>query len=359
MRKLFLICGAVALLLSSCDDKNTPDDIEKPVASGKSEAYILTQGSYSDKIDGSFNVLDLESGAWQTDVFAKNNGRELGATPQCGVAYGGKIYLGMYESNTIEIIDRYTFKSVKQISLEGSEHGQEPRSMVAEKGKVYISMFDGKVARLDTLSQTIDASVKVGPNPEEMCLFNGKLYVPNSDGMNWADNYKNGTTVSVVSLQPFSNETTINVPLNPGVCVAARGNVYVLCKGNYFDIPSMVYRIESDGSTTSIKGGNMLYASGDNVYIIEANYDMSGNHYYIYDTLTKTIREQEVSGIDYPNSIGIDRKEERILITANVWNGGMPGYTLPTKLFVLDLDWKLVDWYELGVGESSIFFSAD
>lgn len=364
MKKLLWSLAIISSTLVACSDD---DKVEKPVdeLTSKDAVFVLTQGAFYDHVEGSFNVLNLKDGNWQQNVFTRVNGRSLGATPQCGIVYGGKIYIGTYESNTIEIIDRYTFKSIKQIQLASSSNGQEPRSMVSEKGKIYISMFDGYVARLDTLSLTIDASVKVGPNPEEICLHKGKIYVPNSDGMNYANDFANGTTVSVVTLNPFAVEKTLTVPLNPGVCASAGDNVYVLSKGNYKTgkpdfIPSGVYKIENNGTTTHIQKGNMLTAGGDKIYIVDSDYTKDGlnggTHYYEYDVNTGRLEEKNVSGVDYPNCIAVDALHSKIYISSNVWNGDFPGYTLPTYLKEFNLEWMPGQRYELGIGESAIFF---
>lgn len=372
LRKSFLaslLCGVTAVAFVSCDDDDkkvvdkpdTPDtETQFPVITkGHKEAYVLTQGAFYSKLEGSFNVIDLEDKEIMEDVFTTVNKRSLGATPQCGLAYGGKIYLGMYESNTIEVVDRYTFESVKQITLSGSTMGQQPRSMVANGGKVYISMYDGYVARLDTTSRTIDAAVKVGPNPEKICLHDGKIYVPNSDGMNWQNDYSDGTTVSVVGLSPFAVEKTLTVPLNPGNCVSAGGNVFVLCKGNYADIPSRVYCIENDGNTTDIAGGNMITSSGNKVYIIDAHYDKTGNNYSVYDAVSKQLTPFVIDGVDYPNGIAVDEEAGRMLISSNVWGATYPEYEQPGYVmeFKLGGRYESVKKYPSGVGEATIFFS--
>ncbi len=365
MIKKFLVCSVAAITFGafvSCDDNEKEGDkIEKDVfpviSKANPEAYILTQGNYYSKIEGGLNVVDLTESTLMSKVFSTVNRRSLGATPQCGVAYGGKIYIGMYESNTIEVVDRYTFESVAQISLAGSTEGQQPRYMVAQGGKVYVSMFDGYVARLDTLTRRIDASVKVGPNPEKICIHKGKIYVPNSDGMNYENDYKNGTTVSVVSLSPFAVEKTLTVPLNPGNCVSAGNNVFVLCKGNYKEIPSKVYRIEEDGNTTEIASGNMITADGDKVYIVDAHWDGSGNIYHVYDATAHRLGTLDVRGVDYPNGIAVSSQYDRIIISSNVWGDGMPAYDLPGYIMEYKTDCTFIKRYESGVGEASIFFS--
>ncbi|MDE6754893.1 MAG: hypothetical protein K2J82_09835 [Muribaculaceae bacterium] len=365
MKKNFFYFGFLAISLlgaASCSDSDSPekDDPSKepayvaPVI--KDGAFILTQGAYYAKLEGGLFALDYSTGTMTDYVFKKVNDRNLGATPQCGIVYGSKMYLGIWESNTIEILDRYSFRCLEQISLGNSENGQKPRSMVAYNGKVYVSMYDGKVTRLDTLSMRIDASVEVGPNPDKMALYNGRLYVPITDGENWgADNYA-GTTVSVVSLSPFEMEKSIDVPFNPTSCVAAAGSVFVLCKGNYADIPSALYQIKEDDSTEEIGKGNMVAASGDKLYLVDAVY-MGKNSYYIYDIPSKTLSPFPIADVEYPSGIAVDEKSGKVFISSYQLIDNKPQYELPCYLCELDLTGKLLKKYDIGVGEASIFFT--
>ena len=54
---------------------------------------------------------------------------------------------------------------------------------------VSYTHLDVHKRQIDTLSLTIDATLNVGPNPEEMTVANGYLYVANSDGMNYGADY--------------------------------------------------------------------------------------------------------------------------------------------------------------------------
>ena len=65
---------------------------------------------------------------------------------------------------------------------------------------VYVSMYTGVVSRIDPSTNTIDKTVAVGPNPEEMVIVNKSLYVTNSDGNNYNAGYANGKSVSKISL---------------------------------------------------------------------------------------------------------------------------------------------------------------
>jgi len=102
MRKyLYLSIAALwAASLASCssDDNNEPD---VPVTGQKSPVYVLNQGNFYNAIEGGLSVIDLEEKTISNNVFKSANNRSLGDTPQCGVAYGSKIYVGTSQSNTI------------------------------------------------------------------------------------------------------------------------------------------------------------------------------------------------------------------------------------------------------------------
>lgn len=108
-----------------------------------------------------FLLLTLKRNSKQQCIFDINK-RSLGGTPQDAIVYGSKMYIAIYGSNIIEIVDKNTAKSIKQI-VPTSTQGEGPRDIIAANGKVYVSMYDGYVSRIDTLSLTIDATLKVGP----------------------------------------------------------------------------------------------------------------------------------------------------------------------------------------------------
>ena len=86
------------------------------------------------------------------------------------------MYIAIYGSNIIEIVDKNTAKSIKQI-VPTSTQGEGPRDIIAANGKVYVSMYDGYVSRIDTLSLTIDATLKRWSKSRRDDSANGYLYV--------------------------------------------------------------------------------------------------------------------------------------------------------------------------------------
>lgn len=198
---------SIAPLFCACNDDDNeievPRDPEEdpssqpdttPEVTSPTEAtglYVINAGNLSNNVNGTLSFINFEKGTASNNVFFDINKRSLGSTPQDAIVYGSKMYIAIYGSNIIEIVDKNTAKSIKQI-VPTSTQGEGPRDIIAANGKVYVSMYDGYVSRIDTLSLTIDATLNVGPNPEEMTVANGYLYVANSDGMNYGADYANG-----------------------------------------------------------------------------------------------------------------------------------------------------------------------
>ncbi|NMB49615.1 MAG: hypothetical protein GX997_04025 [Bacteroidales bacterium] len=119
---------------------------------------------------------------------------------------------------------------------------KQPRYAAAYGGKVYVTSYDDTVTRIDTVSLTIDGSVKVGRDPEGICIKNGKIYVANSGGLDFPAYDK---TVSVIDLNSFEEIKQIEIGLNPyQVFADSQGDVYVNVRGNYGDIAPSFKKIK-------------------------------------------------------------------------------------------------------------------
>lgn len=354
MKKIFFISAITAVMFgfTSCDDKDEPTpNPDKPTHS--TGAYFLCQGQSYSHVPGGLFSLDYTTGKWSDNAFETANGISLGDTPQWGVCYGSKLYLGIFESNVIHVVDKYTFKNYKTISLKDSQNGQKPRSLAAKDGKVFIAMDNGYVARLDTLTMNIDASVKVGPNPEVIGIYKDDLYVPNSDGSSYP-NY--GTTASVINLRNFTVTKTIEVPLNPYMFRANDQGLYLLCKGNYEDIPSKVYKMNGD-KWEAVADATIMAAGNDRLYLInDPFYGSLPAEYKIYDCRTANLSDWDIEKVTYPSNIAVDNMGGHVFIASYIMDGKYPSYTAPGYINVYGLDNKFQSTHPIGAGAPCIFF---
>ena len=249
-----------AVMTSCSDDNDGPETYLQVYSTG---AYVVNSGNMYNKIESSLTAIDYATSTATQGVFKTANGRSLGNTANDGIVYGNKIYLAVDQSNTIEVIDKKTKKSIKQIEttkLLGNAEGAEPRHIIADGGKVYFTTYGGYVAAVDTTSFALQKKWKVGNYPEGLVFGNGNLYVANS-------NYgAGGGNISCINLSNDNVETkNIEGVNNPTSIYYASNVLYVL------DNP--VYGPAPDYATT---GENALravsFAEGKSQKVADGNY---------------------------------------------------------------------------------------
>lgn len=232
-----LLMGCVLpLFYASCDDME-----DKPVIStvegqitetGTAEIYILSEGLFNLN-NSSLTRYSFRTHQLKTNYFSTINKRGLGDTANDIALYGNKLYIVVNVSSTLEVVDFTTGQSIKQIPMR-TENGssRQPRHIAFHKDKAYVCSFDGTVARIDTTSLEIEATVKAGRNPESLCVQNEKLYVSNSGGLDYTEGIGVDNTVSVIDLASFTEIKKITVGPNPGCILPDSENfVYVATHG--------------------------------------------------------------------------------------------------------------------------------
>lgn len=191
MKKLVFIVCSLALLFAGCDDLE-----DKPYVAGEANGVVEDYGTAEMYIlnEGLFNLnnstlarYSFQTGTCSYDYFRALNHRGLGDTANDMDIYGSKLYIVVNVSSTVEVVDLQTGLSIKQIPmLADNGSSRQPRAIAFEEGKAYVCSYDGTVARIDTTSLEIDGITEVGRNPEDLCVQDGKLYVSNSGGLDWA-----------------------------------------------------------------------------------------------------------------------------------------------------------------------------
>ncbi len=356
MKAIFkaILCSALMFTAVSCnktDDEPTVND-EKDFS-----VFIINEGNFYSGVDGSLNGINLSEKSIGKNLFLTANGRNLGNTPTCGIFVNDKLIIGVEYSNTIEVLDE-NYKSIKQIKLSDTSAGTQPFSMIKDDKYVYISMFDGYVARFDPSTLEIDKSVKVGPNPENIAIHQGKIYVPCTDGMNYP-NY--GTTASVIDINKFEVEKTITVPINPRKFMSVDGKLFLLTGGDYAANLATLYEINTANYTaTPIAPATMATSYKSDIYLIDTPFSEDGVKIdYKKYNVTKSEMQAfgyDTKGLEYPNAIAADPNTGNLVITSLVYDGQWPSYVLPGYAIVYSKDGSQIGKFDMGAGTSHIFF---
>ena len=254
---LAVLLMGTAVMTSCSDDNDGPETYLQEYSTG---AYVVNSGNMGSNIESSLTAIDYASSTATQNVFKAANGRTLGNTANDGIVYGNKIYLAVDQSNTIEVIDKKTKQSIKQIKttdLLGNAEGAEPRHIIADGGKVYFTTYGGYVAAVDTTDFALQKKWQVGSYPEGLVIGNGNLYVANS-------NYgAGGGNISCINLANDNVETkNIEGVNNPTSIYYAAGLLYVL-DNQYYDASWNAYGENTLRTVEFAQGTSQKVADGN------------------------------------------------------------------------------------------------
>ena len=281
------------------------------------DRYDYSTGTYIRNIFGEYNpdvVMELGDG-----------GNDIGV-------YGGKLYIVVNQSNLVEVMDASTFRHITQISIPNG------RNLAFCGGRVYVSSYAGAaygdtehrkgfVAEIDTLSMQVVGTCEVGYQPEEMVVYGSKLYVANSGGY-CAPDYDR--TVSVIDLTTFEVVKTIDVDVNLHRMEldAERGLIFVSSRGDYYEIPSSMYVIDTQTDNLIMHISDLPCAdmalSGDSLYVYSTEFSYETYQtvmsYTVYDIARQTvvtrnfITDGTETQIMYPYGIAVNPENGDIFI---------------------------------------------
>ena len=340
-KKLFLgsLQAAVFFLIFTGCSKDD-DTAKEPVVVPSEYIYVLNCGNWSHN-DASLTMYDILEGTVTKDIFYSQNGRHLGDVGQDMVIYGSKMYIAMSEEYMIEVTDLEA-RSIRQIPT-GENN---PRYFAVHNGKVYVTFQNGYVARIDTASLAVEATVAVGRNPEQMTIVNGKIYVANSGGFDFETGYDH--TVSVIDIASFSEIKKIEVEINPTEIESDDlGNVYIISTGNYGDIPNTLQQLNTETDVVTVMegiDGTIFTTAGSILYSIYAQWGADSVYYYEYNAADKTVVSDNFIGntpISDPNQVNYDATYEHLFILTGTFTGN-------GDVYVFDRSNHLVDKFEAG-----------
>ena len=234
----FIIISFTLLLISCKKDKKEEDPIA--VESFSNGLLVLNEGLFQQN-NSSLSWVNFEGDVVNNSIFEQKTNRQLGDTGNDIQRYGGKIYIVVNVSSTVEVLNAKTGISEAQIQMSNGGTPKQPSSIAFYNGKAFVTCFDGFVDVIDTTSLTVQQRIPVGSNPEDIIVTKNFIYVTNSGGLNYPNV---DSTVSVIDPNSFTELLKITVGNNPGgLEVDHLGNIYAIARGNYSTIPSRMVKI--------------------------------------------------------------------------------------------------------------------
>ncbi|MEG1999351.1 MAG: YncE family protein, partial [Bacteroidales bacterium] len=288
MKSVSYILFVIVFLFSSCrgdeiivTSESEKTDVIPDINSNPYGFYLLNEGNMGSN-KASLDFMDYRTGTYQRNIYAERNPnvvKELGDVGNEVRIYRDKLYVVVNASHKVEVLDAVTGVSIKHIDIPNC------RSLAFDDENAYVSSYvapigvdtdvkEGAVYRIDINSLQITGNVKVGYQPEEMVAKNGFLYVANSGGYRLPD-YDN--TISTIRLSDFEQIKKTPVAINLSLLREDKyGKLWLLSRGNYKDIPSILYRltVATSGDITAI----------ENTGIPCSNFAIGGDKLYLYNT---------------------------------------------------------------------------
>ena len=215
----FMFCVLCSVLLTSCrGDEVIYPTIGTDVTNetGEGGMYILCEGNMGSN-KARLDYMNLQTGVYYSNWYGSQNPKqvkELGDVGNDVQTYGRRLYAVINCSHKVEVMDRKA-RHIGQVDIPNC------RYMAFYGDKMYVSAYVGSVAdpdllgsvfEVDTATLRITREVKVGHQPDELCIVDGKLYVVNSGGY-LTNQYDN--TISVIDIASFTELYKITVGLNP------------------------------------------------------------------------------------------------------------------------------------------------
>lgn len=237
------------------------DDEELPAEPDNSGILIVNEGNFGDA-NGSLSLYNNNSDSLRNNVFQQaNNQRELGATLQSVYTDGnGRAYLVCNSADKIEVINLATFEAGRAPIQDPDL--VSPRYMAVSGNKAFVSVWgpfnedfqltNSKVAVVDLEDGVVDQYIPVPIGPEDVLLYNNKVYVANS------------FTDTVTVIDAITEAILTRIPTNASptrMALDANNNIWVSTTGGLGGIPQF-QRINPE--TDTVEASVSLEGTGAN-----------------------------------------------------------------------------------------------
>lgn len=349
MRYLLPLLCLFFVACSSSDETPPPAPTPNSVS-----FYVVNQGSYYDGIDGSISSVNAETGEVVSDAFMAKNGVSLGGSPQAGCQWGDYIYIPAIESNRVWALD------ADDLSVVGTITTNVPTAVEATSDYLFVTNNDGYLSVYNRADLSLVKQIEVGPNPSNMTISEGELFISISDGYNYPT-YANGFRLARLSLADLTLGNDIAVGMNPGLLLTATdGTLILVCRGDYAETVSKVYKIDPHtGTNTYLCDGSFITLQGEKLLVINAVTDWTTyetiNTYSAYDVrtgalLTDNLLEDPLPAM--PLAIQCTPGGD-IYVTSQL---SLYDYTSPGLLFHYDAEGHFKAQYTVGTSPCGILF---
>lgn len=310
-KKIALLFLSMTILFTSCSD----DDMSTPEPLGDYENGILVshEGNFG-MGNASVSYVSYDLMTVENNIYSGVNSSPLGDTAQSMAFSGDFAYIVLNVSNTIEVVNRYTFESIATIDT-GLNN---PRYIAFSNGKGYVTNWgdgtvatDDYVAVIDLASHTLNAqTISVAEGPESIVANGNTVYVAHQGG------FSQNNVISVIN----SSSDTVTTTLMVG------------------DVPNSM-QLDTAGNLWVLSGGKPLW-TGDETAGKLSKIDVSDN----------SITNIDFATTEHPKYLALDNGNLYYYMSGDVYKMGTTSSVLPTTADITGLN-----FYDMTINNSVLY----
>lgn len=211
MKKLILLLP-LALMLAACE----PEPYVEPTPSAATDGWdarfvVLNEGVWGGN-NASLGMYRSADKRLNNQWFSDANGRNLGEVAQDALLYGGRLYVVVWGSSSLEVVDTATGHAT-HVSLDQ----RAPRYIAAAGGHLYVSCYNPhSVVSIDTATLQVDATCTLGAyNPEGIAAIGGRLFVASDNIADATGTYTYDNRLYVLDQATMTVVDSVVVGRNP------------------------------------------------------------------------------------------------------------------------------------------------
>lgn len=336
----FAVIAIFAMTLTSCLKGGEPYGPDpEPVDTGKSVYLVNTTNMDATSGTLTHNLSVLEGESVTTCAFFAANARDLGKEVSDAIIHGGKMYIVVNGTNTIEVVNRHNLHSLAKIEAKAPYTGF--KKIVGYNGKVYVTSSNGYVCQIDTATYAVEKTLEIGNGPKDICSSTGTLYVSNLGG-----------SISVIDIDSFTETKRISVKQSPEHIKcdnsASNNNIYFICEG---EEKPVLCRMNSAFQVEELCNATLFALKDKYLYCYNDKATAAKDKYFIYDTSKDMVREFGISVVGTPSVIGVN--DNKIYVASHM------DATKPSSLTVYNNRFVAEKTFTVGVNPIAIFFDPE
>jgi len=226
--KNLVLTIALGLFIVSCESDDNGIETVTPRGDYEKGILVSNEGPFNNGT-GTVTYISEDLTTIEEAIYKRVNNADLGNIVQSIGFTSDNAYIIANVSNTLNVVNRYTFEKIATIS----DGLSSPRYFLEVNGKGYVTNWgdtaddtDDYIAIINLETNTVEGNIPVVLGPERLLAQGGTIYVAHKGA------FGQNNKVSVINTTSNTVTTTINVGDVPNsLQFDALGNLWVLCSG--------------------------------------------------------------------------------------------------------------------------------